>query len=70
MTSKEVSDLKQIIASSITGNSGDTSDMLPLIDGEHSYYTEDFVTTPDVKKLFFKYDKNAKNVSISTVGRL
>jgi len=41
MTSKEVSDLKQIIASSITGNSGDTSDMLPLIDGEHSYYTED-----------------------------
>lgn len=41
LTSKEVSDLKEIIESSITHNNGSTSHMSPFIDGEHSYSTDD-----------------------------
>lgn len=37
LTSKEVCDLKEIIASSITHTSGNTSNMPPFMDGEHSY---------------------------------
>lgn len=41
LNSKEVSDLKEIIASSITHNSGNTSNTSAFIDGEHSYSTDD-----------------------------
>jgi len=43
LTSKEVSDLQEIIASSITRNSGNTSYTSLFIDGEHSYSTDDIL---------------------------
>jgi len=47
LTSKEVSDLKEIIASSITHTSGNTSNMPPFMDGEHSYSTDDASDSPN-----------------------
>ena len=47
LTSKELSDLKEIIASSITHNSGNTSNMPPFMDGEHSYSTDAVCDSPN-----------------------
>ena len=43
LTSKELSDLKEIIAS----YSGNTSNMPPFMDGEHSYSTDDVCDSPN-----------------------
>lgn len=47
MTSKEVYDLKEIIASSITHISGNASNMPAFIEGEHSYSTDDICDSPN-----------------------